>query len=61
MSKKEQQKLVAENTCLRAALGSERRRNRELCETNANLRIERDVADVLLSEAMDAVRECQSR
>lgn len=55
MTKKEQRKLAAENRYLWAALRCERNRNRELCETNANLRIERDVADVLLGEAMDAV------
>ena len=28
-------------------------RNRELCEANENLRVERDAADVLLGAAMD--------
>jgi hypothetical protein len=30
-------------------------RNRELCEANENLRVERDAADVLLGAAMDEV------
>jgi hypothetical protein len=37
------------------ALERERRINAELREANANLRVERDTADILLGEAMDAV------
>jgi hypothetical protein len=54
MTKKQQHTLIAENTRLRAALRAARRANQELREANANLRVERDTADILLGEAMDA-------
>jgi hypothetical protein len=53
MSKKEQRKLAIENTYLVSAVATERKRNRELVEANANLRVERDATDVLLGKAMD--------
>lgn len=53
MTKKERRSLLAENARLQAALRSARRCNRELREANANLRVERDAADVLLGSAMD--------
>lgn len=57
MSKKEQRKLALENIYLVAAVATERRRNRELVESNTNLRVERDAADVLLGKAMDELAE----
>lgn len=54
MIKKQQHTLIAENTRLRSALRAARRANQELREANANLRVERDTADILLGEAMDA-------
>jgi hypothetical protein len=53
MTTQQQRRLLTENASLRAALMSERQRNKELCETNANLRVERDAADELLGAAMD--------
>jgi hypothetical protein len=53
MTTQQQQRLLTENASLRAALISERQRNEELRETNANLRVERDAADELLGAAMD--------
>jgi hypothetical protein len=54
MIKKQQHVLIAENTRLRSALRTARRANQELREANANLQVERDTADILLGEAMDA-------
>jgi hypothetical protein len=54
MTKQEQRTLIADNSRLRAALRAARRNNKELREANANLRVERDTADILLGEAMDA-------
>jgi hypothetical protein len=53
MTKKERWRLLAENASLRATLRSARQRNKSLSDANANLRVERDAADVLLGEAMD--------
>jgi hypothetical protein len=53
MTVREQQQLLTDNAHLRAALRSARRQNQGLREANANLRVERDAADVLLGEAMD--------
>jgi hypothetical protein len=67
MTKKEQRKLIAETARLRSCLRSEQRRRRQfqeanadvrkenaqLCEVNANLRVERDAADAVLGAAMD--------
>ena len=53
MTEREQQQLLTENAWLRAALTSEHRGNEELRDANANLRVERDVADELLGAAMD--------
>ena len=54
MIKKQQHALIAENTRLRASLRAARRANQEMREANTNLRVERDTADILLGEAMDA-------
>jgi uncharacterized membrane protein len=61
MTPKERQTIIAENVRLRSALRAARRSNRELREENANLRVERDTADVLLGEAMDAALEVRRR
>jgi hypothetical protein len=53
MTKKERQRVLAENAHLRAALRAARRQNQSLREANANLQVERDAADVLLGEAMN--------
>jgi hypothetical protein len=53
MSEKERHRMAIEAAHLWAALRSVRRLNRRLREANANLRVERDTADVLLGEAMD--------
>jgi len=45
--------VLAQNARLRTALRAARREIERLREVNANLRIERDAADVLLGEAMD--------
>jgi hypothetical protein len=57
VTRKERQTIIADNIRLRSALRTARRSNRELREENANLRVERDTADVLLGEAMDAALE----
>lgn len=53
MSEKERRLMSTENAHLRAALRSVRQLNKRLGEANANLRVERDAADVLLGSAMD--------
>jgi hypothetical protein len=53
--------LAAENAALREALRRWEQECRELREANANLRIERDTADVLLGESIDAALEAQRR
>lgn len=53
MSEKERHRISIEAAHLRAALRSVRQLNKRLREANANLRVERDAADVLLGEAMD--------
>jgi hypothetical protein len=67
MTKKEQRKLIAEAAQFRSLFRSEQRRRRlfqaansnlraenaELRETNVNIQVERNAADVLLGEAMD--------
>jgi hypothetical protein len=55
MSNKEQAKVKAENARLRKALSAARQLIAQLREANANLRVERDAADVLLGAAMDEV------
>ncbi len=45
--------LACENQRLTAALERSERECRELSEANANLRVERDAADVLMGSAMD--------
>ncbi len=49
----ERELVVAQCVRLRAALWAALRENKLLREANANLRVERDAADVLLGEAMD--------
>jgi hypothetical protein len=61
MMPKERQTIIADNVRLRSALRAARRSNQELREENANLRVERDTADVLLGEAMDAALEGKRR
>jgi hypothetical protein len=61
MTKQEQARVIANNTRLRAALRAARRNNQQLREANANLRVERDTADILLGEAMDAAIEGKQR
>jgi hypothetical protein len=53
MNDRERQTLLTQYVRLRAALRAALRENRKLREANANLRVERDAADVLLGEAMD--------
>jgi hypothetical protein len=53
MSESTRQLLIKKAQRLYSALERERRINKELREANANLRVERDVADVLLGAAMD--------
>ncbi|HTA33959.1 MAG TPA: hypothetical protein VK721_11085 [Solirubrobacteraceae bacterium] len=58
MTDRERQRLLTQYVRLRAALRAALRENKHLREANANLRVERDAADVLLGEAMDRlVRE----
>ena len=57
MTRKEVQRLRAENAQLRATVRSLRARSRELSESNCNLRVERDATDVLLGEAIDELLE----
>jgi hypothetical protein len=61
MTKQEQHTLIADNSRLRSALRAARRANQELREANVNLRVERDTADILLGEAMDATLEGKPR
>ncbi len=61
MTKKEQRKLAIENTYLVTAVSTERKRNRELVEANASLRVERDATDVLLGEAIDQLARRKHR
>ena len=61
MTSRERQTIIADNIRLRSALRAARRNNRDLREENANLRVERDTADVLLGEAMDAALEAERR
>jgi hypothetical protein len=49
--------LARTNEHLRRRLHSSERRCRELENANANLRVERDAADILLGEAMDELGE----
>jgi hypothetical protein len=53
MTESTRQLLIKKAQRLYTALEKERRINNELREANANLRIERDAADVLLGAAMD--------
>jgi len=53
MTERERQTLLTQYGRLRAALRAALRENKHLREANANLRVERDAADVLLGEAMD--------
>jgi hypothetical protein len=53
MTESTRQLLIKKAQRLYRALESERRINQELREANANLRVERDAADVLLGSAMD--------
>jgi len=53
MTESTRQLLIKKAQRLYGALESERRINQELREANANLRVERDAADVLLGSAMD--------
>jgi len=53
MTESTRQLLLRKAQGLYKALERERRINQELREANANLRVERDVADILLGEAMD--------
>ncbi len=55
MTEPERQSVLAHNARLRAALRAACREIERLRDANANLRVERDAADVLLGEAMDAV------
>jgi hypothetical protein len=50
---RENRQLIRENSALRAELHRARQEAAELEAANANLRVERDAADVLLGEAMD--------
>ena len=55
MTERERQTMLAQNARLRAALDEARLENEGLRKANANLRVERDAADVLLGEAMDCL------
>jgi hypothetical protein len=55
MTESTRQRLLDKAQRLFAELEQERRINRELREANANLRVERDAADVLLGAAMDSM------
>jgi hypothetical protein len=55
MTESTRQRLIRKAQQLFAELEEERRLNEELREANANLRVERDAADALLGEAMDAI------
>jgi hypothetical protein len=53
MNESTRQRLIKKAQSLYRDLERERRINEELREANANLRVERDAADVLLGVAMD--------
>jgi hypothetical protein len=53
MNESTRQLLIKKAQRLYKALERERRINQELREANANLRVERDAADILLGGAMD--------
>jgi hypothetical protein len=55
MTEPERQNVLAHNARLATALRAACREIERLRDANANLRVERDAADVLLGEAMDAV------
>jgi hypothetical protein len=53
MPESSRQRLIKKAQSLYRDLVKERRINEELREANANLRVERDAADVLMGAAMD--------
>lgn len=53
MIDRERQTLLTQYVRLRTVLRAALRENKHLREANANLRVERDAADLLLGEAMD--------
>lgn len=53
MTEREGKTVLTQNARLRTALRAACREIERLREANANLRVERDAADVLLGEAMD--------